>query len=632
MSADRAVRFGIGGRLGLAFAVSAALAIFACIVGWLSYEHLSQSMRQISRDDLPATISATRLTQLGGAIIGAAPVLSQAESTESVERIKARIDDRLDEMRGILAAASGEDMRRVGRLVGPLTDNLARIRAEALEAIGLRKRNETMLREVMALHSDFVDEAEPLVDDARFNTRALLEDIARNRAAANTAGEITQQTQRAQSILQLSSHANLAIGLVSRIASVGAEEQLAVDSHFLAETLDAIRPLLPTLESASDTISLRQIVTRLFELADTETGLPALRKRELRQRADMTALIGANRDLIGQLDAALSETLKTAERRAHSSGALADDAIRNGRNALLVIALGAVLASLIAGVLYVRSSLIRRIRSLSNAARILADGRLPDPIAVTGSDELTDMARAMERFRLAQGDLVQAAKLAALGTLSAGIAHEINQPLNAIRSHVHNARTLQERGDSAGLARSLSKIDALVARAAHIIAHLRRFARRSEVALSAVSLLEAAEGAIAILGPRIRETGADVACDIAPDLRVLAEDIRLEQVTVNLLANALDAVARSERRDVRLHAETAANGVVRLHVIDTGDGVPVHLAATLFDPFVSTKPVGSGMGMGLSISYNIIRDFGGILRVLERNGGAHFVAELRNAS
>ena len=67
-------------------------------------------------------------------------------------------------------------------------------------------------------------------------------------------------------------------------------------------------------------------------------------------------------------------------------------------------------------------------------------------------------------------------------------------------------------------------------------------------------------------------------------------------------------------------------------VIDTGDGVPVHLAATLFDPFVSTKPVGSGMGMGLSISYNIIRDFGGILRVLERDGGAHFVAELRNAS
>lgn len=625
------VRFGIGGRLGLAFAVSAALAIFACIVGWLSYEHLSRAMRQISRDDLPAAISATRLTQLGGAIIGAAPVLSQAETSEGVERVMRRIEGGLTEMRFLLDDGGGPEMKRVAAVMGPLSDNLDRMRGLALDAIALRKRNEASLREVMALHSDFVDESEPLVDDARFNVRTLLDTVKRSGGDGATAGEIAAQTQRAENILQLSSHANLAIGLVSRIASVATEEQLALDSHFLAETLDAIRPLLPSLENASDTISLRQIITRLFELADAQTGLPGLRKEELRHRAEMTTLVDANRDLIGRLDAALAAAARTAESRVTASGAAAQESIRIGRTALLVIALGAVAASLVVGLLYVRSNLIRRIRTLSNAARILADGRMPEPIEVTGSDELTDMARAMEGFRMAQGELVQAAKLAALGNLSAGIAHEINQPLNAIRSHVHNARTLHERGDAAGLARSLGKIDALVARAGHIITHLRRFARRSEVALSAVSLQEAAEGAIAILGPRIREVDAHVTCSFPADLKVLAEDIRLEQVLVNLLANAVDAVSRDQRRQVRLFAERAEPGLVRLHVVDTGPGVPADLAATLFDPFVSSKPVGAGIGLGLSISYNIVRDFGGMLRVIASDEGAHFIAELREA-
>jgi two-component system C4-dicarboxylate transport sensor histidine kinase DctB len=626
-----AVRFGIGGRLGLAFAVSAALAIVACIVGWLSYEHLSRTMRQISRDDLPATIAATRLTQMGGVIIGAAPVLSQAETGEGVARVMARIEAALTEMRLLLGAPNGQEMGRLAGLMEPLTDNLDKIRAQALDAIALRKRNEAMLREVLALHSDFVDESEPLVDDARFNVRALLDDIERRRGDGATAGAIARQTQRADNILQLSSHANLAIGLVGRIASVATEEQLALDSHFLAETLDAIRPMTPALEAASDTISLRQIITRLFELADAESGLPGLRKNELRHRADMAALVNANRDLIGRLDTALTGAARTAASRVAASGVAAQDSIRIGRTALLLIAAGAVAASLVVGILYVRSNLIRRIRTLSNAARSLADGRMPEPIAVTGSDELTDMARAMEGFRLAQGELVQAAKLAALGNLAAGIAHEINQPLNAIRSHVHNARTFQERGDGSGLARSLGKIDALVARAAHIITHLRRFARRSDVALSAVSLQEAAEGAIAILGPRIREVGAQVSCALQLELRVLAEDIRLEQVLVNLLANAVDAVAHEERREIRVYAERVEPGLVHLHVVDTGPGVPADLAATLFDPFVSSKPVGAGMGLGLSISYNIVRDFGGMLRVLKSEAGGHFIAELREA-
>jgi two-component system C4-dicarboxylate transport sensor histidine kinase DctB len=631
MSVGDLVRFGIGAKLGLAFAVSAALAIVACIVGWLSYERLSLSMRQISRDDLPATISASQLTQLGSAIIGAAPVLSQAESAESVERIERQIDNRLSDIRSILNTSGSDELRSVRQLVEPLTENLAQIRAETLATIAMRARNEALLREIMALHSDFVDEAEPLVDDARFIAQSLLEDIEQRRGSSGATAEVAQQMKKAEAVLQLSSHANLAIGLISRIASVSTKEHLAVDGHFLAETLDLIRPLLPALDSANDTISLRQIVSRLFEIADPEGGLPDLRRLELKQREHMAMLVANNRELIAELDRALAAILDAAKQRATTSGEIADKSIQLGRNALLLIATGAVAASLIVGFLYVRSNLIRRIRSLSNAARLLADGRMPEPIQVTGSDELTDMARAMERFRHAQEDLVQAAKLAALGNLSAGIAHEINQPLNAIRSHAHNALVFQERGDAAALTRALRKVDSLIARIAQVITHLRRFARRSEVALSPVSLFDAVEGAIVLLGPHVRDTGVNVTCKVAPEIRVLAEDIRLEQVVVNLVANAVDAVAKQEKRDVRILAETS-EGMVRLHVIDTGPGIPKKIAASLFDPFVSSKPAGSGMGLGLSISYNIMRDFGGALRVVDYDFGAHFMMELKDAT
>ncbi len=457
-------RLGIGGKLGLAFGLSALFAVLAGVISWLAFERVSGSIRAIGEGQLPVVISAGQLAQLGGAITAGAPLLSRAESSAEVEDIGTRLRERASALRQLVSRERTTAPEGMRRLIDDLEENLDAIRAETLASLTMRRQNETLLREVRSLHSDFVEEAEPLVDDARVIVQGQLEELeTRARGDARPVEEIRRQIRKAEAILQLSSHANLAIGLISRIAAVDSLEQLTLDSHFLAEAIDLIRQQVPPLEEAPDTLTLRQIVQRLVELSTAENGLPALRRLELAQQRKLALLLAENRTLVGAFDGEIAGMVSRASLQAGETRRSAEAAIALGRNLLLLVGIAAVVASLGVGIFYVRSNIIRRIRHLADAARMLGDGRIPPPIEISGRDELSDMARAMEGFRRAQSDLVQSAKLAALGHLSAGIAHELNQPLNAIRSHAFNASLLQERGDAEGVTRALKKVQDLTA-------------------------------------------------------------------------------------------------------------------------------------------------------------------------
>lgn len=249
---------------------------------------------------------------------------------------------------------------------------------------------------------------------------------------------------------------------------------------------------------------------------------------------------------------------------------------------------------------------------------------------------IAEHQRAERDLRDAQAELVQAGKLAALGQLAAGVGHELNQPLAAIRSYAHNGRRLIELGRIAEADGNLGKIADLTARMANITNHLKRFARRPDTRLGPVELVPVVQGALSLFGNRLREESVELAVDLPEErpgepLRVRAEEVRLEQVLVNLLSNALDAVAGTPRRRIAIGAEEA-DGAVRITVRDSGPGIPEAVAAQVFDPFFTTKPVGAGLGLGLSISYNIVRDFGGVLSVAESGpGGTAFLLTLNRA-
>jgi len=246
-----------------------------------------------------------------------------------------------------------------------------------------------------------------------------------------------------------------------------------------------------------------------------------------------------------------------------------------------------------------------------------------------------ELKRQIAQRLQAEDELMQAAKLAVLGQMSAGISHEINQPLTALRALSRNSLLLLDKGRQDRVAENLRTIDEMVERMGLITRQLKSFARKAQRASAPVLLSSAVDGALRLLAHRIEAEQVQLLLDLPPQLRVICEPNRLEQVLVNLLANALDAMqepAASAPRRLRIStapveeaeagsAESAgpvgaagAPGRVWVRVSDSGCGLDPALLSRLFEPFFTTKPPGQGLGLGLVISAKIVHEFGGSLR------------------
>jgi two-component system C4-dicarboxylate transport sensor histidine kinase DctB len=243
--------------------------------------------------------------------------------------------------------------------------------------------------------------------------------------------------------------------------------------------------------------------------------------------------------------------------------------------------------------------------------------------------EIEERRRTEARLRAAQNELVQAGKLAALGQMSAAIAHEINQPLAAIRTFMASTKIFAQRGDLGQIVRNLDLITDLAERMASITGHLKTFARKSEPGHREPVLVErAVERALFLLQGQIKSAGVRIEIAVAPDLWVMGHAVQLEQVILNLVRNALDAVAEHASPSVRIAAR-ATEETVSIAIADNGVGIPADRIGRIFDPFFTTKPVGKGLGLGLSISYGIVQDFGGEIHAGNRpEGGAELTVEL----
>jgi two-component system C4-dicarboxylate transport sensor histidine kinase DctB len=243
--------------------------------------------------------------------------------------------------------------------------------------------------------------------------------------------------------------------------------------------------------------------------------------------------------------------------------------------------------------------------------------------------EVAERRTAEQQLRQTQADLIQAGKLAALGQMSAALSHEFNQPLAAVKTYAENAATLIDRARTEEARDNVSRISSLADRMASISRHLRNFARKPNQKLGAVALDEVVRDTEEIVAWRLKAADASLSVDLGPTPpAVKAGSVRLQQVLVNIITNAADAVeGRSDRR-IELVARRKGSKVT-ISVRDHGPGVPPAIAERIFDPFFSTKGVGKGLGLGLSISYNIVKDFGGSLGILNHpEGGALFTIEL----
>ncbi|WP_416426672.1 ATP-binding protein [Pseudomonas sp. App30] len=238
-------------------------------------------------------------------------------------------------------------------------------------------------------------------------------------------------------------------------------------------------------------------------------------------------------------------------------------------------------------------------------------------------EELEALVQARTReLQTAQDGLVQAAKLAALGQMSAALAHEINQPLTAQRMQLATLRLLLDHGRVDDAYQALLPLEQMLTRMAALTGHLKTFARKSPAGLrERVDLAEVVDQALQLLEPRIRQERVSTVLHLTRPAWVRGDPIRLEQVLINLLRNALDAMSQKPQRRLEVRIDRDA-GQWRVSVADSGGGIaPEHLA-TVFDPFFTTKPVGDGLGLGLAVSYAIAHESGGHLSAANQGNGA----------
>ncbi|MFK5980660.1 MAG: ATP-binding protein [Rhizobiaceae bacterium] len=231
-------------------------------------------------------------------------------------------------------------------------------------------------------------------------------------------------------------------------------------------------------------------------------------------------------------------------------------------------------------------------------------------------------------LKAAQDELVEASNLAALGRLSAGLSHELNQPLAAILNFAENGRRLLDRARTSDAAENLSQIADQTRRITRIIRNLRAFARQEHRPSERIDLVEVTKKALEIMQSEIMSAGVTLNSDI-PDrsIFVMAGNVRLEQVVLNLVSNAIDAMLNSDQKTLSIMLKEL-DGQAMISMQDTGSGIKD--PERVFEPFYTTKELGSskGLGMGLALSFGLVSSFGGQLSCRNLSQGAEFTMTL----
>ena len=286
------------------------------------------------------------------------------------------------------------------------------------------------------------------------------------------------------------------------------------------------------------------------------------------------------------------------------------------------------------------SAFISQAKQVTKEGRTLFVNIRVSPLEYLGKTVLLVVTSDITKRLETEQQLIQASKMATLGEMATGVAHELNQPLSVIEtasSFFMRKINKKERIEDEHLFTMAKKIRSNVDRATKIIHHMREFGRKSDVTKRKTDTNKVLSKALEIFAQQLKLREIEVVKELQEDLPpILADSNRLEQVFINLLINARDAIeAKWEESDhkggdKKISLKTGSkDGMVIIEVKDTGIGIPQSIFDKIFEPFFTTKKVGRGTGLGLSISYGIIQDFGGSIHVLSnKNGGASFVIKL----
>ena len=242
--------------------------------------------------------------------------------------------------------------------------------------------------------------------------------------------------------------------------------------------------------------------------------------------------------------------------------------------------------------------------------------------------------RDITEQELVQEQLIQSSKMATLGEMATGIAHELNQPLNVIRMATDNIMRKNDKGvlDTDYLTDKLNKVISQIERASSIIDQMRIFGRTTDREKATLDPVKMVKASLGLISEQLRLAEIEITTDFNNQCgSILGHQVQIEQVLLNLMSNSLDVLKAKEdgKKQIILRVDKSSDGEnVLIEVEDSGGGISPEVLPRVFDPFFTTKEIGQGTGLGLSISYGIVRDMGGKLEVSNTDGGACFTMEL----
>ena len=684
-----AFAFRISTQMYVAIGIIVALTIASIAVSWVSFNSIGDAQDRVSDESLPRIVTAFRITELSSELLAAAPRLTVAATPEELAAVSAEIVETQAEFRRQLDlleqqnvdAALFVSVRSRGRR---LESNIAQIEVEMPTSFALTAEIEALAAELADIRRKLEGVLLPVLDEQLFYQITGYQDIGQPPAPREEHFS-EEEFIRYRHLAALQADTAIATQLLS--------------SAFGVSNASLIEPLQESFESVTDRIEISadaigliaqrgylvSVLTDLFDLGVGERSGFVLVTQQLKLAETQRELLAQNRAQASELATDVEELIRTAQEDAAAATDASSQAISTSRILLLVIAGISVVVGLSIILGFVSRILLRRLNQLSARMRRMADGDLEDEVVISGRDEVSEMAAALEVFRRhalevqrlnlveklaeelgekntqledvldelhrAQDQIVMREKLAALGEVTAGVAHEIRNPLNFVKNFsevsaelIEELREVLEEAEAeltddqrelileiaADLTDNLERIRTHGNRANRIVHDMLMMSRATgEWRLADLNRLIEEHAKLAFHSARAVDPDfqLNLEFDLDPDvgeLEVLPQD--LGRVFINMVGNSCHATdekrrelleageGRSYMPTMRATSRKLADSIeIRIH--DNGKGIPPDVVDKIFNPFFTTKATDQGTGLGLAITSDIIREHGGSIQV-----------------
>ena len=684
-------RFRISTQLYSGIGGAVALTVAASLVGWFSFNRVGDAQSDVNEGTIPEMAAAFEIAQYSGTLVVAAPRLTVAATPEIFEEIYVSIieaRESFDQQLAVLEESSeGTDERsqRIRAHSNTLTANLEAIKNQGGRIFELADARENLREQIINLRNHLERIVVSAIDDQLFYTITGYRNLGEP-PVDRSEHFSEEEFERYRHLSELQADANIATELLVNAFTHSSAATIEPLRERFEAAASRIERNLEVLRDSPFYAELAPAFDELYSLGTGEGSGFVLLQEELRLAENQRDLLAYNTNEAGNLIAEVDSLVIAARNSAQEATDASANAIFTGRTLLLSISVLSIIGAILIAWLFVGRILLSRIQRLSDWMHRMAEGDLELEVEIGGNDEVTDMAGALEVFRRhalevqrlnlvemlaedlkaknnelesvldklrrAQDQIVMKEKLAALGELTAGVAHEIKNPLNFVKNFSEASEELLEElhevleesneklsDDQQGLIQEItddlnSNFDRIKhhSERADRIVHDMLMLGRGEAEHQDTDINNLLDEHARLAYHSVRASDSDFQLDIKEDfdpkagiLKVISQD--LGRVFLNMVNNSCYAIDEKRREK----AETG-EGIesymptlwlitkrkedkVEIRIKDNGNGIPPDVLKRIFDPFFTTKPTDKGTGLGLAMSSDIIREHGGTILV-----------------